>query len=173
MISVNYNRKSKYVLGIAEIYNKAIHGYTNDSSKNLENRYIMICQIDKDEFYNNEYTTILDGMRFYYNCISQLCHSHDYNYVFQKDKYKIKDIRNYFEIIKNPKYFQLHILEFEELGTGETICTIKTNTTINILQRKWRNYLKKREKLCKIRSHPNELLFKKLHGKWKTKITDI
>ena len=173
MISVNYHKKSKYILGTAEIYNKAIHGYTNYSSNKLTDKYIMMCQIENDEFYENDYKTVLDGMNFYYCCITELCESTNYNYIYQRNKYSNTNIRNYFNIIKNPKYFQLHILEIEELDTGETLCIIKTNTTINILQRKWRNYLKKREKLCKIRSHPKELLYKRLFGKWKTKINHI
>ena len=60
---------------------------------------------------------------------------------------------------------ELMKLEYIYLDTGHCIA-IKKTFLIRIIQRSWRNILKKREQIIKIRGHPNSLRQRAITGKW-------
>lgn len=147
-----------YSLAICEIHNPDIHGGTIEKEPYLKGTLLLSLEFSKDEFFNNEHKQCLENMRENYN-ITLL---NDYG-----NQYKHNIIRNYLNIIDNTKYYQLHIVEKLELETGETLAIIKTNTTISILQRKWKKYYKSLLDFAKKQSHPNNILYRKITGKWK------
>ena len=117
---------SRYELGICEIYNSYIHGYTERSCGNIDGHYIIFWLIDSESFlktddYKDVITLLKDGYYLYIN------------------KTKHSTIRNYNNIIKQENYIKLDIVEKNILETGEITAIIKT-FWIKIIQRKWKKY---------------------------------
>jgi hypothetical protein len=121
---------SRYQLGICEIYNSRIHGYTNRSCKNIDDgTYIVYWTIDLYSLYSNEYkdviTLLVDGYYIYVNNT--------------RDTTKHNTIRNYSNIIKDKNYIKLDIIEVIMNDTGETTAILKT-FWLRIFQKKWKKY---------------------------------
>ena len=73
--------------------------------------------------------------------------------------------RNYREIITNQNYVKPEITECIYLDTGHCVAIIKTYW-LKLIQRKWKNILKKRENIIKKRCHPNSISHREITGKW-------
>jgi len=151
----NIHTHSNYCLAICEYHHPELHGSTYNQYPYLKNTFLLTIKITLDEFYDNEYITILDQMCAYYETMSL-------------SKHPI--LTNYETIIHNSKYFQIHIAQPIELETGETLAIIKTHTSICILQRKWKTYYKKLMETARKRAHPTSILYRKIHGKWLDKV---
>jgi hypothetical protein len=121
---------SRYQLGICEIYNSLIHGYTNRSYKNIDDgNYIVYWTIDLYSLYSNEYKDVITLLRDGY-----------YIYVTNtRDTTKHNTIRNYSKIIKDKDYVKLDIIEVIINDTGETTAILKT-FWLRIFQKKWKKY---------------------------------
>jgi hypothetical protein len=72
---------------------------------------------------------------------------------------------NYINKIKLSYNFYLEIAECIDLETQERVAIIKT-IWIKLIQRTWRNILKKRKEIIIKRSHPTALRYRELYGKW-------
>ena len=122
----------EYKIGIYEIYNNNIHGVTNN-----EGNLLLSFTFTVDEFLLNEFVEILLLMRCFYRNIPNLIQNHSI-------------IRNYKQIIKNPKYYTCNILL---LIPGEnTIYCIRKTGPLVWFQKKWRKrylILKKKINLMK------------------------
>jgi len=112
-----------YSLGIVELYNNKLHGFDND----MKRKYLLSYKINPLEFMNDQYIKTLFQMYHFYN---EKCNI---------ERKKCKDYKNYHNIIKDPKYYQLHIVK-PIMVNNVLSCIIKT-PFISIFQRKWRKYL--------------------------------
>jgi hypothetical protein len=72
---------------------------------------------------------------------------------------------NYINKIKFTYNLNLEIAECFDLETQERVAIIKT-IWIKLIQRTWKNILKKRADLLIQRSHPSTLRYRELYGKW-------
>lgn len=136
------------IIGICEIYNPNIHGGENSYMKY---KWMVECSFDLDEFYDHEHISHSHFLMEQYNTSTRFITNDDYS--------------DFEKIVTNPKYFNVHILQEEELDTGEMICVIKTHH-ISLLQRKWKKIYKARQKIISMRKSPTFLLHRQLTGKW-------
>ena len=136
---------TRFNISLCELYNKNVHGNVNSE---VLYHYLVFFRYknlnvehikETIELINSEYLNLPNK-------------SHD---IF----------RNYSEIIRNEKYIKPEIIECIYLDTGHCIA-IKKTFLIRIIQRSWRNILKKREQIIKIRGHPNSLRQREITGKW-------
>ena len=89
---------------------------------------------DSDEEYVSDLTFTLEQNIEFYQTV---------NPAANKKYVPHKTIRNYFNIISRPDYIKPEIGLQIKLDTGETVAIIKT-FWLKIVQRRWRNVLKKR-----------------------------
>lgn len=136
---------TRFNISLCELYNKNVHGNVNSE---VLYHYLVFFRYkildiehikETIELINSEYLSLSNK-------------SHDI-------------YRNYSEIIRNEKYIKPEIIECIYLDTGHCIA-IKKTYLIRIIQRSWRNILKKREQIIKIRCHPNSLRQRENTGKW-------
>lgn len=125
-ILLNYGEKSKtkYNIVLCEHYNGQIHGQMD----RLEVQFLVISCFKKYD----------------YDYISELAEFYNDNY-FNRVKQLTPHsfIRNYKSIIMNENYIQPEIAECHYLPGGECVC-IKKTFWIRILQRKMKNWYKKK-----------------------------
>lgn len=136
------------IIGICELYNPNIHGGENTYMKY---KFMVECGFDLDEFYNYEHISHSQFLMNEYNASSRFVTNNDYS--------------DFEKIVTNPKYFNAHILQEEELDTGEMICVIKTYY-ISLLQRKWKKIYKEKQRIINMRKSPNFLMHRQLTGLW-------
>lgn len=110
-------------LGIVELYNYKLHGL----NQAMNRKYLLSYKINLLEFMSDQYIQMLFQMYKFYNNKCNL------------ERKQCKDYKNYYNIIKDPKYFQLHIVK-PIMVNNVLSCVIKT-PFISIFQRKWRKYL--------------------------------
>lgn len=146
------NASSSYCLAICEIHHPKLHGSEYETYPYMRNTYLVRDIITLEEFYSDEYKQFL-GTRI--ETPEQHIHCEEHPH-----------IRNYGSILATPSYWQIQIIEENELSTGETVGIIKTRTTLSVFQRLWRKYYEKKQREIQKRKHPNALLYRKLHGKW-------
>lgn len=142
---------SKYELGICELYNSHIHGYTDKSYIHIDGHYIIFWLITSESFmvcddYKDVISLLLDGYYIYMN------NTHH------------PTIRNYNNIIKSENYIKLNIIEKIELDSGEIIAIIKT-FWIKIFQRKWKKYYSELIKKIKYNKYIKNRIKIELTGK--------
>lgn len=114
-------------IAICELYNKYLHGNSNEE---LQNHYLLYETFDYDDFFEY-YDEILDTL----DEIKEVYYSNIQEPFLQKHT----TIQNYKHILQNEKYYQIHIVDEYEYETGELCCILKT-CYVSILQRKWRKY---------------------------------
>lgn len=136
---------TRYNISLCELYNSRIHG--NEES-NVLYHYLVHSRYKK---LNME---IIDDIRNNINLEYQYLGNQSHN-IF----------RNYRGIITNQNYVKPEITECIYLETGHCVGIIKT-IWIKLIQRRWKNILKKRENIIKKRCHPNSLRHRELTGKW-------
>lgn len=146
--------QSRFTLAVCEIHNTKLHGFTQGSSRDIKGHYLVTYNIDVNEFMNDieECQDILNAMEDWYDENENKTLYHDY-------------IRNYSNIVRNPKYFQIHIVEMKELEGNEYVASLKTYL-INIIQRRWRKYYANKQKIINERKRPFALLTRELTGKY-------
>jgi hypothetical protein len=153
---------TKYNLILCELHYTPIHGKTEESDPNIEGHYLLIEKFNPhtydilventdDDDLNNYYKRMLyENTRYttaYIMILISILWNHKYKYLLKNSK-MIHDnphtiIRNYEKIISKKNYILPEIGECITLSTGETIVILKT-FWIKIIQRTWKNILKKR-----------------------------
>lgn len=142
-----------YSIALCEIYNKHIHGFDDNSTRDMDQRILASYTFTPDEFMDpHEWMPLLANMRTAYSQYSPAAKTHP-------------RIRNYGRIVDDPGYYKLDIVEVEEMPGGETCAVIKTGA-IKAIQRKWRRVLKHRRWLVKERSKPTSLRHREETGRW-------
>jgi hypothetical protein len=139
---------TKYNIVLCELYNKHIHGSS-------ENKIV-----------NYNYLTITR-----YKCINRIIYSdakkvNDFykRYLIYPNKRHI-DFQNYENIISNKNYIKPEIAECIYLQSGECISILKTYL-IRLIQRTWKNIYKKKTATIKLRFHPNSIKYREINGRW-------
>lgn len=136
---------TRYNISLCELYNSRIHG--NDES-NVLYHYLVHSRYKKLNM----------------QIINDICNNINLEYQYLGNQ-SHNIFRNYREIITNENYVKPEIIECIYLETGHCVGIIKT-FWIKLIQRKWKNILKKREAVIKKRCHPNSLRHRELTGKW-------
>jgi hypothetical protein len=137
--------KTKYNIGICELYNKRIHGHApNEILSNylLINRYKYLNMgyiLDDCDFMNNEY-----------KCLHTYSH-----YIFP----------NYRNIVTMQSYIKPEIIECKLIYTGYYIAIIKT-FWIKMIQRFWKNIFRNRLNAYKNRKNIYAIQYNERNGKW-------
>jgi len=104
------------------------------------------------ELYNKEYHGQADGEINYHYLTLMRFTKYDYNY--------INNI-----ILQNPSRFTLEIAECLYLPSSHCVSILKMHW-FKLIQRTWKKIYKDRKIINLIRSHPNSLNYKEIHGKW-------
>ena len=145
--------QSRYSLGACDIFHPQIHGFNENSDKNIIGKFLLYETFNPEEFYDGEHLIMID---IYYNA---------YNTFYLRNIQSHPTIRNYHNIVSNPTFFKIEIIESEVLPTLETICVIKT-FWIKLIQRKWKKIYKARiDMLAKIKN-PRNLMLREYSGKF-------
>lgn len=137
---------TRFNISVCELYNETIHGDANNL--NVLYHYLVYERYKKLDI---EY---IDGItNFVKNQHTQLINQNHSIY------------KNYSEIIKNENYIKPEITECIYLETGHCVAILKTHW-IKLIQRTWKNIMKKRENIIKKRCHPNSLKHREITGRW-------
>ena len=137
---------TRFNISVCELYNETIHGDAN----NLDVLYHYLVY-ERYKKFDIEY---INGItNFVKNQHTQLINK----------KHSI--YKNYREIIQNENYIKPEITECIYLETGHCIAILKTHW-IKLIQRTWKNIMKKRENIINKRCHPKSLMHWELTGKW-------
>jgi hypothetical protein len=137
---------TRFNISVCELYNETIHGDAN----NLDVLYHYLVY----ERYKKLDIEYINGTtNFVKNQHTELLNEN--HNIF----------RNYREIIQNDNYIKPELTECFYLETGHCIAIVKTHW-IKLIQRTWKNILKKRENINKKRSHPISLFQREITGKW-------
>ena len=154
-----------YELALVELYLPLKHGIVEKQyTSSLYGNYLILERIPIANFFDNVekitkylkkfnkyYVTYLDKLKYEMN-ITQLHHI----------------IRNYEEIVKNPKHYNIEIIESTTISIGDnewdqySTAIVKTHW-IRLIQRKWREFVKTRHNEMK---NLTNLKYKEIHGKY-------
>jgi hypothetical protein len=137
-------KRTRYNVVLCELYNKY---YGND--KNL-------CY-----YYLNIYS--LKSLNMY--LINKLSKIHITHYNSISNLKSLSVIKNYANIVKNDNYIKPQIAENIVLGSGHTICIIKT-IWIKLIQRTWKKIYALRKDTIKKRCKIESLTFREINGRW-------
>jgi hypothetical protein len=150
-IQINRNIP-KYKLAVCHLFHPVLHGYTENSCKDIYGHYLVFWEIEYiDEYFDNIYYREIEDLTAFYNDIVLENHPHP-------------TIRNYLNIIKRENYIKIDIVETKTLDTLEEVGYIKT-FWLKILQRKWKSIFQKRKERVKQLSNPKHLLKREIRGK--------
>jgi hypothetical protein len=144
--------ETRFQIACLELYNPKRHGRASKSL--VEEKYLILHSYDIDEFYN-KINDIKGDIEFANTNYHMMSLSHP-------------TIRNYTNIIKNPKHLELRVIEPIKIYFGDGkedyySTGIDKTIWIKLIQRRWRNIQKKRiQSKIKIDS----LKYRELHGKW-------
>lgn len=139
--------RTRFNIVLCELYNDKIHGIPPLIS-NVINHYMVI------------YRFKLLNM----SLINELAYKIKNNYCYLEN-YHHNIFENYKHIITHPNYLKPEIAECIYLETDEFVTIIKT-FWIKIIQRKWKNIYKERQRIFKNRSSYASIIYKELRGKW-------
>lgn len=136
------------IIGICELYNPKVHGGDNTYMKY---KYLITTEVTQEEFFGKEYEDLLYSMREAYEDNPNYTHNGDYE--------------NYTNIVTNPKYYQLQVIDDMELDTYEMVGTIKTHY-IALIQRKWKKIYAQRKCIISQRTNVKALMVRQLTGRF-------
>ena len=130
-----------YKIILTRMYTPYLDGRTQESSPNIDGQFIVVYEIDLDEFYSNTYEQLMN-MIDVQRIVTPL----------------------YFRILHDTtpdNIFSLDIAKTEELSGREEVGYLKT-IWLRILQCKWKKYMNE----CKKRSNPLRLHKRAITGYW-------
>ena len=167
-MNIDYSRKSKnkskYYIGICELYHELLHGFDENNYSQIKGHYLLmekfesfhkyiandVCQftsendsldsetsiVDSDDENENYHPRLIDLYRYKYYVLTK-------SQTFKDSKHSI--IRNYHNIVKSFCYIQPHIVECIYLPGpwSECIAILKT-FWLKIIQRTWKRVYKER-----------------------------
>ena len=138
----------KYKIGICELYNKHIHGFTDK----LQGKYILSYELSLEEFMLDEYKLILELIKTEYMMI-------------EESKKRSDVIRNYKNIIESKNYFSCCLFKYDEIdGSPEINAVIIKTGGIIWFQKRWKKRMNNnKEKLKKYKNLIN-LRLREING---------
>ena len=158
VVNVLLNVTNKYNLLIPELYNKYIHGKTNETDPNVNGQFMVLQTFNYDNSNENNIVNLFN----YTNRISKFYKKY-YLRNFRGLKHDI--IRNYKNIITNPKSLNIEIGQVYYLKGEECVCIIKT-FWLKLIQRAWKKICNNRKIIMQKRHKPASLLYRQISGKW-------
>lgn len=138
---------TRFSIVLCELYNDKIHGIPPLVS-NVKKHYMVI--------YRFKALNIPLINEISYEIKNEYCYMENYHHTIFK---------NYKHIISQPKYLKPEIAECIYLETDEFVAIIKT-FWIKIIQRKWKNICKERQRVLKNRGCYSSILYRELRGRW-------
>ncbi|NBW58636.1 hypothetical protein EBR43_12845 [bacterium] len=164
-----------YELVFCELHHKLIHGKTPNSYQFIDGHYILTYSFSADNFYHfsslndddndeqhEENTNLYSNIE---NILTQTEYIYDV-YLSQVECMRLHPyIRNYYNIVTNYTYFTLNIAQRIQLSTGEQICILKT-FWIRIIQKKWKNIIKKRIEFVREMKCVKNIIYREIHGQF-------
>lgn len=144
--------RNKYMLGVCQLYNPCIHG-ENDTE--IYCHYIYLFELSNIIRYNHS-----RQMRHYHQSI----YSYYRNIAYLSHPY----IRNYVNIMIHRYFVNADILEIINIidTDGYIIyCCIKKTIWLRLIQRKWKNIIKKRKDVLEKRKMICNLYCREINGK--------
>jgi len=155
---------TNFKLALVEPYLPLKHGILDKKYDSMYGKYLIIDQIGLKEFYENIQEVSMDSkiiQKMYGKYLEKL---HYETNITQAHPF----IKNYEKIMTNPKQFQLQLIQpiTVSIGPNEwdkySTAIIKTHW-IRLIQRRWRETLKKR---IQVKKNIENLQFKEIHGSW-------
>ena len=143
-----------YHYALTELFNDALHGRTPDSAPDIDDHILCSYTFEPEEIISKEYEEVSELMMGTYHAIEPHLHESPHPV-----------IKNYSALINRPQYYQLQFVSAQELPTGEYVATIKTGLIVR-LQRRWKNKLKERQRIIRLRATPSALNTRQITGKW-------
>lgn len=155
MNDTNNRFKLSYVI----MYNPKFHGFDSLHTNSLYYSYLNYESIDIDDFYN-DINDIYYYQSFIYENITKTM-----DLLTCQQNIQTENIHPYIPMYKkliNSSYtFGIQIIEQQEIN-NTYVGIIKTHW-IRLIQRKWRELLKKRKKMM---MNPNNLFYREIHGRF-------
>ena len=130
------NNNNKFCLGICELFHPRLHGFSSNSTQNIESHYIVHMEINLVDFWNKSYEDCLEDLLEYYH--------HNFHHYRRESIIYHPIIRNYNHIFDNINYLKLNIIQITELPGHEHVACVKT-IWLKLLQRKWKRIYKYRK----------------------------
>ena len=156
---------NKFCLLIPELYNKFIHGKTEDSDPDIDSHYIVLQTFNFNTDSNNSNRN--SSISNLFKHINEMCKF--YKIYYRRNFYNLslgnRSIRNYNCMIKNSSYLDMEIGQIYYLKGGECVCIIKT-FWIKIIQRAWKKIYQMRKKIYQLRNRPDSIMYRQLTGTW-------
>jgi len=157
-INITNNYLNKNILLIPEIYNKYFHGRTFDSDPNIDGQFLVL-----QTFYINPANNMFEFFKYVNNLTNFYKKYYKKNFCSLSLPHTL--LRNYNNIIENPKYLNLEIGKLYYLKGSECVCVLKT-FWLRIVQRTWKKIYKIRKTLLQCRCRPDSIMYKQIIGKW-------
>lgn len=146
------NNNSQYAIAICELHNKQLHGFDENSSRDIQSHILATYVLDAEEFYDemNNGSMLNIMRRSYEDRMSSLRHD---------------NIRNYNNIVSDPSYFTFDVVKLYELDGEETVAAKKTHW-IKIIQKKWRKIYNERQRIIQGRRSVRAMQVRERTGQW-------
>ena len=156
----------KFKLAIVELYNPYRHGFhKSKGNQHVYGHHIINYSIDLDEFYN-ELPTIRSDLQYTNECSIEFLEKVKYETNVTVLSHPI--IRNYENIVKHPKQYEIQLIQPITISIGNTefdnysAAIVKTHW-ISLIQRRWREIRKKRFNNMK---NITNIKHREIHGKF-------
>jgi hypothetical protein len=189
----NINNNSKFNIVICELFNKDMHGLTEDSDPTVQGHYLIIHTSKNNSIFinnnsnNNNNNSILDEydsdsdsvdthgneidyvninhmIEIYRNGYSDLINTMP-NKIFGPNKIH-PIIRNYFNIVSNvDNHIKLEIVQKIYLLGNECVAILKT-FWIRIIQRKWKKIFSQKKQVIARRCLSSSIFHRQMTGNW-------
>jgi len=149
-----------YKLALCSPFNPDIHGYDDNSSKNISSHYLIHTIIDHNEFYDGSYKDIIHHFKISYR-------NWFVNKIINNEIITHPIIRNYINVmsINSSNFYKIHIVNDEILPGQEQVAYIKT-FWLKIIQRRWRTIYNERKRILKIRKSFRAIREREMTGHW-------
>ena len=158
----------KYNIVLCELYNKNIHGKTNQD--NVYGHYLCM-HVSRTKSILEPYDEEFEECDDEDNYEPHVYHAQTMHSDFYKD-YCLENIkphniiRNYNNIISKPDYIQPQIAEvIYLLPEGQCVAIIKT-LWIKLVQRAWKRVFQARQNIIRMRLNINSIRYREMHGDW-------
>ena len=154
---------SRFNLVLCELFNRNIHGSSNNQIEAIDGHYLLISKFDgttrmlledEDEEEVGEEEDIYEYADFYND-----------EYYNDTEFAPHIIIQNYQHIVSRPNYIKPEIAECIVLDTHPHVVIIKT-IWIKIIQRKWKKIYAERMIIIRRRLQINSLYMREVTGKW-------
>ncbi len=160
----NNNNTGRFNLVLCELFNKNIHGGTNEP---VDGHYLLLNKFDGTSgiLINNE-----DDFEDDFELMTTITEFAEYfNEFYQVENYNLSKphniLRNYDNIISRDEYIKPEIAECIILPTQHSVAIIKT-IWIKLSQRKWKAVYAERVNIIKRRMLFSSLKTRELTGRW-------